>query len=572
MSKDSSASLRGFEKLIDLEIALSAEHDHDRLTERILMEAVDLTNADGGTLYLRGEDDTLSFQIVRTRSLNIAMGGTTGVPIPFPPLQMYDPETGKPNYNNVATAAALSGDAINIEDAYEAEGYDFSGTKKFDEGTGFRSKSFLTIPLKNYTREVIGVLQLINAQKEDLSEVIPFSKSIQRLIEALASQAAVAIDNQQLIDAQKALMDSMIKVMAHAIDAKSPYTGGHCQRVLEITKMLTQKCSDSKEGSFADFTLDEKQWYELHVAAWLLDIGKVTTPEYVVDKATKLQTIYDRVHEVRTRFEVLRRDAEIKMLKAMAKGADEKAERKKFKAKCKELEEQWEFIANTNIGGEFLAQDKQETIRKIATQKWYRNFDRSKGLSWAEDQLLAKHPPKPKAWESLLADLPEHSEAEYDLGEVMNLCISRGTLNDDERNKINDHIVLTIEMLEEMPFPKNLGRVPEFAGGHHEKMDGTGYPRGLKGSDMSLPARIMAIADIFEALTAGDRPYKKAKKLSEAVKILWFMKKDNHVDAELFDLFLTSGAYHEYAEQFLRPEQIDDVDISQFIETKQAAE
>ena len=340
----------------------------------------------------------------------------------------------------------------------------------------------------------------------------------------------------------------------------------------ELTKMLAQHCSDSSEGSFAGFQLDEQQWYELHVAAWLHDIGKVTTPEYVVDKATKLQTIFDRVHEVRMRFEVLRRDAEIKMLKAIAKGADEKEQKKKFKKKRKELEEQWEFIADTNIGGEFLPQDKQEQVKKIAKQKWYRYLDRSKGLSWTEEQLLVKQPPPPKGWEQLLADLPEHSEAEYDLGEISNLCISRGTLNDDERRKINDHIVLTIEMLEELPFPKHLGRVPEYAGGHHEKIDGTGYPRGLKGEDMSIPARIMAIADIFEALTAGDRPYKKAKKLSEAVKILWFMKKDNHVDPELFELFLTPGAYRDYAEQFLRPEQVDDVDISQFIETKQAAE
>jgi HD-GYP domain-containing protein (c-di-GMP phosphodiesterase class II) len=419
---------------------------------------------------------------------------------------------------------------------------------------------------------VIGVLQLINAQDDAKSEVIPFAKSVQRLVEALASQAAVAIDNQQLIEAQKALMDSLIKVMAHAIDAKSPYTGGHCQRVPELTKMLAEKCSEATEGTFKDFALDELQWYELHVAAWLHDIGKVTTPEYVVDKATKLQTIFDRVHEIRMRFEVLRRDAEIKMLKAVAKGADEKAEKKKFKARCKELEEQWAFIADTNLGGEFLSPDQQEQVKKIAPQKWYRYFDRSMGLSWTEAQLLEKQPPPPKGWEQLLADLPEHSEAEYNLGEVSNLCISRGTLNDDERRKINDHIVLTIEMLEELPFPKTLKQVSEYAGGHHEKMDGTGYPRGLTAEQMSVPARIMAIADIFEALTAADRPYKKAKKLSEGVKILWFMKKDKHVDAELFDLFLTSGAFRDYAEQFLRPDQIDDVDISQYVQAQQAAE
>lgn len=559
----------GLERLIEIGLALSAERNHDRLTERILLEAIDITNADGGTLYLRTEENTLKFVIVRTGSLKIAMGGATGIPIPFPPVRMFKADTNEPNFSNVSAACALKKEAINIEDAYTAEGFDFTGTKKFDQGTGYRSQSFLCIPLKNYSDEVTGVLQLINAQDEATGKVIPFSKEVQRTVEALASQAAVAIDNQNLIEAQKALMDSLIKVMAHAIDAKSPYTGGHCQRVPELTKMLATKAQAATEGPFKDFKLDEQQWYELHVAAWLHDIGKVTTPEYVVDKATKLQTIYDRVHEVRGRFEILRRDAEIKMLKSIAKGKNARIERKKFKDKCEELKKQWEFIAESNIGGEFMSQEKQDKVREIAKQKWYRYFDRKLGLSWTEAKLLEKAPPPPEGWEQLLADLPEHSEAEYNLGEVLNMCIMRGTLNDDERRKINDHIVLTIEMLNEMPFPKHLKKVPEYAGGHHEKIDGTGYPNKLRGDQMSWPAKMMGIADIFEALTAADRPYKKAKTLSESLKILSFMKKDKHVDPDLFDLFLRSGAYLEYAEQFLRPEQIDKVDINQYLQPPQ---
>ena len=564
----------GLERLIEIGLALSAERNHDRLTERILLEAIQITKADGGTLYLRTEENTLKFVIIRTGSLKIAMGGTTGVPIPFPAVRMYNAETGAPNMNNVSAATALTKKTITIEDAYTAEGFDFSGTKKFDQGTGYRSKSFLCIPLKNYSEEVTGVLQLINAQ-DDNGNVVAFSKDSQRMVEALASQAAVAIDNQQLIDAQKALMDSMIKIMAHAIDAKSPYTGGHCQRVPELTKMLATKACAATEGVFKDFQLDEQQWYELHVAAWLHDIGKVTTPEFVVDKATKLQTIYDRIHEVRMRFEVLRRDAEIKMLKAIAKGKSARVERKKFKDRCVELTKQWEFIAESNIGGEFMSQEKQDKVKEIAKQKWYRHYDRKLGLPWAEAKLLEKAPPPAEGVESLLADLPEHAEAEYDLGEVRNMCIQRGTLNDDERRKINDHIVLTIEMLNEMPLPKHLKKVPEYAGGHHEKLDGTGYPKKLTGDQMSWPAKMMAIADIFEALTAADRPYKKAKTLSESLKILSFMKKDKHVDPDLFDLFLRSGAYLEYAEQFLRPEQVDKVDVSQYLAPpapKQAAE
>lgn len=564
-SPDGSGS--GLERLIDIGLALSAERNHARLTERILLEAVDITKADGGTLYLcqgEGVDQTLKFVILRNGTLKTAMGGTTGIEIKFPPLQLYNAETKQPNHNNVATHVALTGKAINIEDAYTAEGFDFSGTKKFDQGTGYRSKSFMTIPLKNYTDQVIGVLQLINATDPD-GTVIPFSKNMQRMVEALASQAAVAIDNQQLIEAQKALMDSLIAVMAGAIDAKSPYTGGHCQRVPELTKMLARKAHDATEGPFKDFKLDEGDWYELHVAAWLHDIGKVTTPEYVVDKATKLQTIYDRIHEVRMRFEVLRRDAEIKMLKAIAKGKSARVERKKFKDRCAELDEQWKFIADTNLGGEFMPKEKQDKVKEIGAQEWYRYFDRKLGLSWTEGKLLDKAPPPAEGVEKLLADLPEHGAAEYHLGELLNLSIGRGTLNDDERKKINDHIVLTIQMLKDLPFPKHLRRVPEYAGGHHEKMDGTGYPNKLRGDQMSLPAKIMAIADIFEALTAADRPYKKAKTLSESVKILSFMKKDKHVDADLFELFLTSGAYKDYADEFLRPEQIDTVDISKYL-------
>jgi HD-GYP domain-containing protein (c-di-GMP phosphodiesterase class II) len=557
----------GLERLIEIGLALSAERNHERLSERILLEAIDITKADGGTLYLckgEGTERTLKFEILRNGTLKIAMGGTTGVEIKFPALRLFNPETGAPNHNNVATHVAFTGKPINIEDAYTAEGFDFSGTKKFDQGTGYRSQSFLTIPLKNYTEEVTGVLQLINATDGN-GKVIPFSKDVQHIVEALASQAAVAIDNQQLIEAQKTLMDSLIKVMANAIDAKSPYTGGHCQRVPELTKMLAHKAHDATDGPFKDFKLNEQDWYELHVAAWLHDIGKVTTPEFVVDKATKLQTIYDRIHEVRMRFEVLRRDAEIKMLKAIAKGKSARVERKKFKQRCEDLQAQWKIIADANLGGEFMAKEKQDKVREIGAQTWYRYFDRSLGLSWTEAKLLERHAPPPEGEEHLLADLPEHAEGEYNLGELLNLCIARGTLNDQERLKINDHIVLTIQMLKEMPFPKHLKRVPEYAGGHHEKMDGTGYPNKLRGDQMSVPARIMAIADIFEALTAADRPYKKAKTLSESVKILSFMKKDKHVDPDLFELFLTSGTYKDYAEQFLRPEQIDTVDITPYL-------
>ncbi len=585
-----------FHRLIEIGIALSAERDHDRLMERILLEAKDICNADGGTLYLRTDDNRLKFVIMRTDSLGIALGGTTGKEITFPPLPLHNLETGEPNHKNVATHVALSGESINIQDAYDSTEFDFSGTKKFDEGTGYRSKSFLTVPLKNHQGEIIGVLQLLNAQARDSGDVIHFDKSIQPLVEALSSQAAVALDNALLLEAQKALFRAFIDLIASAIDAKSPYTGGHCQRVPELTMMIADAAVSSNDGVFADFTLTSEEREELEISAALHDCGKVTTPEYVVDKATKLETIYDRLHEIRMRFEVAKRDAEIEYLKQVIDGGDADALKADLDERLVKLDDDFAFIAESNVGGEFMAPERVERVKEIASVTWMRTLDDRIGLSYEEAKRKARTPaPSLPAMEHLLADREDHiiyrdggegdtygdenpfgfkldvPEHRYNMGEAYNLCIGRGTLTEEERFKINDHIVQTIIMLETLPFPKHLKRVPEYAGGHHEKMDGTGYPKKLNRDQMTLPARIMAIADIFEALSAADRPYKAPKKLSDCIKIMSFMKKDAHIDGDLFQLFLESGVYKTYAERFLQPEQLDDVDIEPYLE-KPAAE
>lgn len=556
-----------FRGLIELGIALSAERDHDRLQEMILLEAKRICNADGGTLYLLTEDEKgLAFAIMRNDTLEIAKGGTTGIEIPFPPLSLIRPD-GAPNYSNVATAVALTKTTVNIPDAYEETStFDFSGTIAFDKQTDYRSMSFLTVPLTTRQDSLIGVLQLINA-RDSQGTVVPFSPKIQPVIEALSSQAAVAIENEMLLRSQRELLDSFIELMAGSIDAKSAYTGGHCQRVPLVTELLAKAACEAKEGIYADFDLNEEEWYELHLAGWLHDCGKVATPEYVVDKATKLETIYNRIHEIRTRFEVLRRDAEIDMWKKKARGEEDDATLEAaFDARCRELDDAFALIAETNIGGEFLDDETSERIRVMGEQSWTRHFDRSLGLSWEESNRLPEDVAAGPAQERLLDDRADHLTGEYNLGELYNLSIQRGTLTAEEREKINDHIRITISMLEQLPFPKSLKRVPEFAGGHHEKMDGTGYPNGLTRDEMSLPARMMAIADIFEALTASDRPYKKAKKLSECIRIMSFMKKDAHIDPDLFELFLKAGIWKEYADQFLDPDQIDDVDISAYLD------
>jgi HD-GYP domain-containing protein (c-di-GMP phosphodiesterase class II) len=400
--------------------------------------------------------------------------------------------------------------------------------------------------------------------------------------------AAAAIDNQRLVKAQKDLLDAFIKLVAGAIDAKSPYTGGHCQRVPVLTKMLTRAACESEAAPFRDFALDDGGWETLDIACWLHDCGKVTTPEFVVDKATKLETLHDRIHEIRTRFEVLKRDAEIACWKRIAAGEDRAASLARLEREARELDEEFAFVAECNEGGEFMAPERIARLRKIAERTWLRTLDDRIGISWEERGRKERAPALPlPAPERLLADKPEHivprppeeripadnpwgfriemPEHKYNRGELHNLAIGRGTLTAEERYVINDHIVQTIVMLSRLPFPKHLRRAPEFAGGHHEKLDGTGYPKRLAAGEMSVPARAMAIADIFEALTAADRPYKKAKTLSESIRIMDRMRADRHIDPDLFALFLSSGVYREYAAQHLRPEQIDEVDVTPYV-------
>ena len=484
------------EQLNSIGASLSAERDINRLLEAILAAAKTITRADGGSLYRLTEERTLRFEIVRTSSLKYYLGGTTGNPVPFYPIQLY--KDGKPNHSMVAAYAALTGKTVNIADAYTAEGFDFSGTRAFDSKTGYRSKSFLTVPMRNHENETIGVLQLINAQDPRNGEIVAFSASDQRLAESLASQAAIALTNRMLINQLEQLFESFINLINSAIDEKSPYTGGHCQRVPVLTMLLAEAVNETHEGPLSDFQMSEKDRYELKIAGLLHDCGKVTTPVHVVDKATKLETIFDRVHLIDTRLEVLKRDAELDFLKKklsllqQGKRMEAAEEDKRLRDRLRQLDEDLRFLHACNIGGERMRDEDIERVRRIARYRW-------RDVAGHEADFLTEE-------------------------EVKNLTIRAGTLTDEERKIINHHIVATIRMLEALPWPKHLTSVPEYAGGHHERMDGKGYPRGLTREQMSVQARCMGIADIFEALTAKDRPYKKGKTLSESLEILGRMK------------------------------------------------
>ncbi|NQU67193.1 MAG: GAF domain-containing protein [Candidatus Marinimicrobia bacterium] len=525
-----------FWRIINIGISLSSERDTSRLMESILIEAQSITNADGGTLYLIHEKDgivLLDYEIVRNSSLKYALGGTSGNDINFPGLPMYDPETNEPNHHSVATHVALTGESVNIEDAYNVENFDFSGAKNFDKRENYHSKSFLTVPLKNHEDDVIGVIQLINAQ-DKVGQLVPFHKDIEPVIEALSSFAAISLDNQSLIQSHKDLFNSIVKVIAQAIDAKSKFTSGHCSRVPDLTEMITRAACESKSQPFSDFSLDDHQWFELTVAAWLHDCGKLSTPDHILDKETKLQTIRDGIVTITTRFELLIKQKEIEYLHQVVKFPENQKElHEKFLKTIEQIKYELAFISKANVGGEFMTDEDVARVVLASEMTW-------------EDSKGETHP--------VLTE-----------SEVYNLCIRKGTLNKEEREKINNHIVVTIDMLTSLPFPKYMKNVPEIAGGHHEKMDGTGYPKGLRKEDMSIPARVMALSDVFEALTAKDRPYKDPMKLSLAFSIIRKMTGD-HLDSDIVKLFLESGVWKTYSKKYLYKEQIDVTDIRPYLE------
>jgi HD-GYP domain-containing protein (c-di-GMP phosphodiesterase class II) len=553
---------RTIRRFIEISTAVAAERDFDRLLPRLLSETISAAEADGGLLYLNDHEKLLPTTALKSDG--------TALPLSAASIAATATET--------LLGRALSKGQTSSGQLDEAD-IAALGLSETLAATGARHA--IAVPLLNRDKNLVGALLLLRHAETDAARL--------SFIEAVSGSAAVSLENKELIKAQKLLFAAFIQLIASAIDAKSPYTGGHCARVPELTKMLARAACAETSGPYQNFQLNPEEWEAVHVAAWLHDCGKVTTPEYVVDKATKLETIYDRIHEVRMRFEVLKRDAEISSLKAIAAGSPEADARQTLRDTLAKIDDDFAFVAHCNKGGEVMAAENLARLQAISQQSWTRTLDDRIGISHEELARKARTvaPPLPVS-EPLLADKLEHQferraqdrmpadnpwgirmtvpELLYNKGEVYNLGVARGTLSEEERYKINEHIVQTLIMLNQLPFPKHLRQVPEIAAGHHEKMDGSGYPRKLHKAEMSPLARMMAIADIFEALTAVDRPYKQGKTLSESIRIMSFMKKEHHIDPELFDLFLKSGVYLEYARQFMKAEQIDHVDIAAYLD------
>jgi len=515
------------QKLIDIGIALSKEKNINKLLEKILIEARKISHSDGGTLYLMTDNDTrLSYNIMHTESKNIYYGGSyKAVPDSIYPVKLY--KNNEPNMHNACVVCAIKGKTINIVDAYKDKKYDFSGTKGFDAKYNYHSQSFLNVPLKNHKNNVIGVLQLLNAQDEN-KNIIPFSKDLIHLVESLASQASIALTNQLLIEEQKNLFKSFIQLVAEALEKKDKTTGGHCTRVPLITMMVANAINQDQDGKYKGFNFNEDEMEELYVAGWLHDFGKVSTPEHIMNKSTKLEGFYDKIEFIRLKLEILKRDKKIEFYDKEIKSDKTNL----FNDVIDKIDNDIKFLEKCNIGGESMEKEFKDRILKISKEKIIINDKKQNVLS--------------------------HKEVEY-------LSISRGTLSNDDFVIMKQHVELTYELLDKLPYPKHLDQVPFYAACHHEKLNGKGYPNGYKEDNLPLQARIIAIADVFEGLTAPDRPYKKGYKLSKAMNILRDMALGNEIDVDLFNLFIKQKVYLKYAKDSINPSQVDSINETEML-------
>lgn len=518
---------------IDISIRLTTEKEPQLLLDEILQVVMSIANSDAGSIYSITEDDQLKFETVINKSLNLYLGGGSDRFVSFPNIDLYI--DGKPNQRAIVAHAVNSGKVINIPDVYAALPFDMSAAREMDARTGYRTQSMLTIPLKDHQDDILGVIQLINV-KDEKNNIIPFSEELVTLIRSFASLGAIALTNSSLIKEMEELFSTFAETIAMAIDEKSPHTGGHCKRVPALTLMLADAVNAISKGPLASFSMSDSDRHQLDIAGWLHDCGKIATPDHIMEKATKLETIFDRISFIDAKFEIISRDLKInyqeQIISAMKNGKPVEVQQleRLLDTELKQVALDRALLQRINVGGEFLGDKELAQIERIA-QHYH---------------LVINDIRTP-----LLND-----------DEVENLSIRRGTLTAGEHDVMKRHMDVTKNILDALPFPKHLSKVSEYALGHHEKLDGTGYPRGLTKEQMSVPARLMAITDIFEALSAVDRPYKKAKPVSECLFILGTMVEKNHLDPDIFAVFVESGVYKNYISEYANPEQLDDVDLN----------
>ena len=501
------------QKLLDIGYKITSQKDFTKILETILLGAKELSNSDGGTLYLYNEkNETLEFKIATNDTLKIH-----NCDIDWKPLNIYT-EDNTINQKNVAIVSATQDKLINLANVYESTEFDFSGAKAFDESQNYKTQSMLVIPMKNKDDQLVGVIQLINKQVENQTST--FTEQDEILIKAMASLATMIIENNQLVIDLEALLYGLIDSVNKALSEKSKYTQQHNDNVAVLTNIIVKGINDNK-SIYPEVKYTEVEMEEIRLAAMLHDIGKVTTPVHIMDKATKLETIYDRLNTIKLRFELAKKDVEISFLK---NEIDEENHEKQIS----ELESNFQLISQLNNGEYFAKDEEYNKVEKIAKDS---NF-----------QLLTED-------------------------ELYNLSTKKGTLTAEDREIINNHVIMSYEMIKELPFPKKFKNVPKIACSHHKTTDGGGYAaKEIIDLELTLKDKILVIADIFEALSSKDRPYKEPNTLSQIFRIFTFLIKDNKIDKELVQMFFEDGLYLEYANKYFVPSQMEIIeeDIKKF--------
>jgi len=499
------------EELIKIGQALSAEHNISKLLDMILTKSMEFTSADGGSLYLLDEnEEELNFKIIINKSLGTHLGGTSNLEVDWPAVPLYS--GGEPNYHNVSAYSVLKNKVVNINDVYSIEEFDFSGSKEFDQQNNYYSKAMLVIPLRHYDDSIIGVIQLINPMDEKSGEIKTFTDQDEEIIQALASQAAVSISNTKLISELRELLDSIIKMNASAIDKKSKFTGNHIARVASLTMIFARRLNRVNHGEFAEFEFSDEQLDELKVAAWMHDVGKIITPNYIINKSRKLEKPFDRLEYVKLKFELYKRKLIINTLKK-DQDLDEDIEEK-----VSRIDSDLEFLSSLNQNKVYPDEEILDKLENMASREIKLDGQKVDVLTREEKKSLAS---------------------------------KFGTLTPEEREVIEEHAKDTMNLLQHISYPEWLKQVPEIASGHHEKLDGSGYPRGLTGDQLMTQTKILAISDIFEALTAPDRKYRDAGlKFSKVIEIMNDMVEKNHIDGDLFQVFMEEKIYEDFFEKW----------------------
>jgi len=489
------------EKLNQIGIALTSETNLEKLLGLIVREARRFTGADAGSLYIL-EDGKLFFRVAQNKTLSRR-------PDPPPGFKPYPLPLSK---ESIAGYAAITGEILNIEDVYSlAKRVPYTFNPEFDLRNKYLTRSMLVVPMKDRQGEILGVLQLINAMGET-DTPLPFPKSAERLVMSLASQAAVAIRNAKLIADIKALFEALIRYSASAIDARSPHTAGHSKRVAAYSRAIALAINEETAGTFADVFFAPEQMEELSYAAWLHDIGKIGVPEQILDKENRLSR--EAMTAIMTRFELIKALNAVRIWQdtyienkdeLQGEGVREQAEKAE-----QEIEEDLNFIKKVNQS--LFLSDKDLSALQAIASKTYKDL-RGDAKPYLADQ------------------------------EVEPLSVRKGNLTDEEYKRIQAHVELTHNIVKNIPFTKTLENVPFFSASHHELLDGTGYPRGLKGDKIPVQPRILAVVDIFDALTAADRPYRRAIPPEKAGEILRAEAKAGRLDKDIVDLFLDKELY-----------------------------